>query len=295
VGAGAPDQVYAPTRAALPEITPEGRALVARCEARRIALLGDQQQLRARYEEVMRWVNPPWDPVGRVADPRPEAATAQRDGRNVLHVDIVGQVVDRWAALEMGAAPIFRCKPKYVGAPDPTKDPSESESRRKQYDLDRAISQNQSTQIENATNEWMDLNDFHRTLLWASWTKRAFGKAILRTGWDKDEGIPTCELLENPSQVYYGWSKRYGRRRLAWTIVLEQLDPFEIARRFDIVIPTDSYGAIDLSAWTGLLDVGEMDQQAEQSEANQRFAFVEEYWELVHPRGWTAIEAAPTR
>ena len=103
----------------LGSMTDEEREIVRRAESRRLALMGDQQQLRARFEEVMRWVNPPWDPVSRRVDPRPEAATASRDGVNIFHVDQVGQVVTRWAALQAAAAPIFRCKPPPTPPPVP--------------------------------------------------------------------------------------------------------------------------------------------------------------------------------
>jgi len=267
----------------LGSMTDEEREIVRRAESRRLALMGDQQQLRARFEEVMRWVNPPWDPVSRRVDPRPEAATASRDGVNIFHVDQVGQVVTRWAALQAAAAPIFRCKPPPTPPPVPHGDADQLSKDRAQYELDRAIAQNQSTQMEEQTQDWMDANNFHRTLLWAVWAKEAFGKAILKSGWDDDEKIPTVELLENPSQVYYGWSRRYGRRKLAWAIVLDMMAPEEANARFGLNIPINqATGAIDMASWTGVLDEGDLDQRPEQSQEVQRYVYAEEFWELTY-------------
>jgi hypothetical protein len=276
-----PDEVYAPPRSTLPELTEETRAIVARAQARRLALMSDQQQLRARYEEVMRWINPPWDPVSMRVDPRPERATAARQGQNLLHIDKVGQVVTRWAALEAGAMFIFRCKPPVVHPPVDSGDPGKFAQDRKKYDIDRAIAQNTSTQVEEQTQDWMDVNNLHRTLLWACWSKEAFGKAILRSGWDDTDGIPTVELLENPSQVYYAWTKRYGRRRLAWALVVDQMSPEEANARFDLQVPLDTTGAVDLGSWTGTFDMGDMDQRGEQQAEVNRYVFAEEFWELT--------------
>jgi hypothetical protein len=113
------DQRYAPTEALdeLPPITDETRAIVNRVTGRRNALMADQQNLRARYEEVMRWVNPPWDSVSRRLDPQPELAGPERLGRNVFHADLTHPTVDRWASLQLGEPPILRVIPKYVPAP----------------------------------------------------------------------------------------------------------------------------------------------------------------------------------
>ncbi len=265
--------------------TPAERALLNRIESRRLALQNDQQQLRSRYEEVMRWANPPWDAISRRQDPRPEMATARRSGINALHVDLVGPALTRWAALQMGAAPIFRCRPKHVALPLPSNDPAEAERMRKQYELDRAIAQNQSSQIEDQTAEWMERVNLHRTLLWAAWSKEAFGKAVLRCGWDPVENLPTAELMENPSQVYYGWTRRYGQRKLGWAMVVDQMSPQEANFRFGLNIPTDTFGAVDVSNWTGVMETGEMDQRVEQTDELNRWVYAEEYWELVRERG----------
>jgi hypothetical protein len=103
-------------------------------EARRLALSGDQATLRLRYEEVMRWVNPPWDPFSRRVDPRPEEASVMREGSSKIHIDLTGQTVIRWAALQAGAPPILRVKPKYTPAPATSDDPKEDWSNRKQYE-----------------------------------------------------------------------------------------------------------------------------------------------------------------
>lgn len=95
----------------------EERALTQRIEERRLALSGDQASLRLRYEEVMRWVNPPWDPFSRRLDPRPEEASAARAGQPKIHVDLVQPAVTRWAALQAGIPVVVRCAPKYVPPP----------------------------------------------------------------------------------------------------------------------------------------------------------------------------------
>lgn len=276
-----PNETYRPAGIDFDPPTPDQRALVARVQARRISLMADQQLLRARYEEVMQWINPPWDPISRRVDPQPDAATTDRLGRGVLHVDLTNPAVDRWAVLQLGEPPIFRVRPKYVQAPvDHPDDPEKTAYDRKQYQLDRAIAQNQSSQMEAQSQEWAEHADLHRTLFWAAWAKEAFGKSIIKTGWDPDTDLPTAELYENPSQVYYGWSKRYGLRRLSWAIVADEMSPEEAGLRYGIDLPLDDGGALDLASWTGTLDKGDMDMRQEQQAATSRFVYVEESWEV---------------
>lgn len=276
------DERYAPPRIDLPPPSAADRELIGRVQARRVALMGDQQLLRSRYEEVMRWLNPPWDPVSRRPDPRPDSATTDRLGRGILHVDLTHPAVDRMAVLQMGAAPILRVKPKYVPAPpEHPDDPAKTDLDRKTYALDRAIAQGQSSQMEAQTQEWAENADLHRTLFWATWAKEAFGKSIIKTGWDPDRKMPTAELYENPSTVYYGWSKRYGLRRLSWAIVADEMGAEEAARRFDLDLPLDVTGALNLASWTGTIDQGDMDQRSEQQQENQRYVYVEESWEMA--------------
>jgi hypothetical protein len=280
----ADETVASPERVRLPELTPETRALVSRAEARHLALMADNQVLRERYEEVMRWVNPPWDPISKRVDPRIEQATAERGGVSKLHIDHTNQVVDRWAALTAGAPFVFRVEPPYVPAPVANPDkPEESATDRKLYDLDRAIAQDLSTRMENQTQLWIEANDLDRTMFWTAWAKEAFGKAIVRTGWDEDDGIPTAELMENPSTVFYGWSRRYGRRRLTWVAVVEEIDASEANRRYELALPLDSNGALDVGSWTGTLDQGDMDQRTEQQSSVNRYVTVMEYHELADP------------
>ncbi len=284
------NEAYAPPTMKLPPPTPAERQIVARAEARRIALMGDQQLLRGRYEEVMRWINPPWDPISRRPDPRGEGATMPRGGAGLLHVDLVNPVVERWAVLEMGAAPIFRVEPAYIAPPvDDPEHPEDSAYNRKQYEFDRAIAQSQSSQMEAQDADWAERANLHRTLLWAAWCKRAFGKAIVKTGWDPDEGLPTAELYENPSVVYYGWTKRYGNRKLAWAMVVDEMDPGEANQRFNLQLPLDHNGAFDVATWTGTIDEGDMDQRPEQQQEVQRYVTVEEYWELGQQDGKPAV------
>jgi hypothetical protein len=268
--------------AVLPAPSPEERALISRIETRRMALSGDMASLRMRYEEIMRWANPPWDPVSRRVDPRPDQASAIRGGLPKTHVDLTGPALTRWAALQAGTPVILRVKPVYTPAPMQTEnDEKENWRLRRQYQLDRAIAQNQSSQMENQTQEWMESTNFHRTWLWTCWGKAAFGKAILRSGWDTSENTPTVELMENPSQVYYGWNRRYGRRKLGWVIVLDQMSPAEADRRYGLEIPTDEKGWVDWSQWTGVMDESEMDQRPEQMEELRRFVYAEECWEMT--------------
>jgi len=274
--------MYPGVAAQLPQITEDDRAIANRAEARRLAISGDLQSLRARYEEVMRWINPPWDPITMRIDPRPETQSAYRDGRPKIHTDLVSQVVDRWAALQAGVPFIFRCRPPFITPPvENPNDPAEMDRTRKLYEIDRAIAQVQTSSVEAQTTDWMLANNFARTWLWANWCKEAFGKAIIKTGWDPDLQIPTAELYENPSSVAYGWSKRYGTRRLSWVSVFDQLDPTEVYRRFGIGIPVDSSGYVDTGAWSGSIDHTDMDVRAEQQETLNRMVTVEEYWEWV--------------
>lgn len=282
------ETVVSPPALGLPPLDEVTRAVVRRAEARRLALMADNQQLRARYEEVMRWVNPPWDPVSKRADPRPEQASSERGGVSKLHVDLTNQAVDRWAVLTAGAPFAFRVQPPYVPAPveDPDK-PDEAMTDRRLYNAHRAIAQDLSTRMESKTQEWIEANDLDRTMLWTCWAKEAFGKAVIRTGWDREAGIPTAELMENPSTVYYGWSRRYGRRKLSWVSVVEELGVDEAARRFGLDLPTDDLGALDIATWTGVLDAGDMDQRPEQQAENQRYVTVMEYHELIEREGET--------
>jgi len=274
--------MYPGVTAQLPDLTPEDRAIANRAESRRLAVSGDLQNLRARCEEVMRWINPPWDPVTMRVDPRPESQSAFRDGRPKIHTDLVSQVVDRWAALQAGVPFIFRCRPPYIAAPvENPNDPEETDRTRKLYEIDRAIAAVQTSGIEAQTVDWMIANNFSRTWLWANWAKEAFGKAILKSGWDPELGVPTAELYENPSTVAYGWSKRYGTRRLSWVSVFDQLDPTEVYRRFGIGIPVDASGYVDMGAWTGSIDNSDMDVRVEQQAALNRMVTIEEYWEWV--------------
>jgi hypothetical protein len=259
---------------------PDERNLVSRIESRRLALQGDNAALRLRYDEIMRWVNPPWDDASKRIDPRPEAATAARQGEPILHVDHVSQVLTRWTALQAGKPFVFRVKPKTVQTPLETGDQDQLMRARAQYDIDRAARQNQATQMEIATQDWLDRNDFARTLMWACWSKEAFGKAVIRSGWDPIDGYPTAELIENPSQVYYAWTSRYGRRELAWAMLAEQMDPAEANVRFGLDMPTDAYGNIDLGSWMGGLDTSDMDTRTEQTQALSQMVWCQEYYEL---------------
>lgn len=278
------ETTFVPATAKLAPPTDAERELVARAESRRLALMGDNQALRQRYEEIMRWVNPPWDPLTERLDPRAdETQTPERLGRPKIHADLANPVVDRWAVLQMGAPIIFRCKPPFVEAPvDNPDNPDETAKERRLYDIDRAIAQSLSSRVENQTNEWMEHANLHRTLLWAAWAKEAFGKAIIRTGWDLEDKAPYAELMENPSQVYYGWNRRYGRRKLAWVCVVEEMAAQEANRRFNLGLPMDHTGALDVATWTGTMDQGELDQRDEQSGANQQFLTVMEYHELTY-------------
>lgn len=265
----------------LPDITPESRAIAKRAEARRMALQGEQSVLRQRYEAIMRWVNPPWDPLSQVIDPRPELASPERGGRTLLHVDLVASSLTRWASLKAGAMPIFRVQPPWVAPVVETGDPQEDARRYKQYDLDRAIAQGLSSGMENTITEWVEANNFHRTLLWSAWASEAFGKAVLKSGWDPVEGIPTVELLEDPSKVYYAWTKRYGNRKLAWVLLVDQMDIGEANARYGIDLPTTELG-VDYGRWTSTTDDADYDVRPEQQASVNRMVTVMEYWELLH-------------
>lgn len=272
-------------RANLPELTDETRRIVARAEARHLALQADNQVLRGRYEEVMRWVNPPWDDFTKRPDPRVDEASAERDGEAKIHVDHTNQTVDRWAVLTAGAPFIFRVQPPFV--PPPVPDPNDMEKTmadRKLYDIDRAMAQDLSTRMENQTQLWIERNDMDRLMLWTCWAKEAFGKAVVRTGWDAEDGMPFAELMENPSTCFYGYSKRYGRRKLAWMAVVEEIDATEANRRYGLGMPLDSNGALDVATWVGTMDRGDMDSRPEQQATTNRWVTVMEYHELVHGR-----------
>ena len=271
--------------APLPTLSDEQRALAGRAAARRLALMSDQQMLRLRYEEVMQWTNPPWDSFTKRINPRPETATPGRLAEPKIHVDQVSQVCMRWAVLELGAMPTIRAKPKFVPPPIPDRDPSREATARQLYNIDRAEAQLQSTQMENMIVEWAAEANLHRTLLWAAWAKRAFGVSVVRTGWDPVDNLPTAELLENPSQVYRGWTKRHGRRLLSWVSVAEEMSPEEANFRFGIAIPLMDNGEVAWGAWLGTPDSGSLEQRPEQMGESNRMIWVDEYWELVREAG----------
>lgn len=100
------------------------RQIVKRIDSRRISIQGEQASLRARYEEVMRWINPPWNVNTRRLDPRPELQSMASQGRSRAHIDIVGQVVNRWSALEAGKPPTISVVPPYVPAPSTSRTPT---------------------------------------------------------------------------------------------------------------------------------------------------------------------------
>lgn len=273
--------------------TDEERNLASRASARRLQMQGDQQQLRDRYEEVMRWINPPYDPISKRVNPRPETATATNDGRPTLHVDRTGPAVMRWAVLEMGELFNFRCEPRYTSPPMYDPDPDKETANRQLYELDRAKHQAEASQIENATNEWIEAGQLHRTLFWAAWTKRAFGVAVLRDSWDDIDKIPRTELLENPSQVFRGWTKRYGARMLEWVSVAEQFSAEQAEQEFGVEFPRNADGTISWASWAGY-EMGDMDLRAEQSGSVNSMVWVDEYWELHREEGevWHAFLVA---
>jgi hypothetical protein len=190
----------------------------------------------------------------------------------------------RWAVLQAGAMPNFRFVPRYVPAPlppGPAQDPEERKFELQMHELDRADAADQASQMEAQTKEWLDYAEFHRWWLWTAWSKEAFGKAIARSGWDVDAGRPTIELMENPSQCYYAWTSRYGKRQLAWLTVADQMTPQEAAFRYGIDLPTDEFGRLRYLDWTGMPeDGGESDARPEQAEENSRWIWVDESWEL---------------
>lgn len=257
------------------------RALIGRVNARRITLSGEMTNLRERYNEILTWVNPPWNVNTRRLDPRPQDQTAGRQGEAVIHIDLVGQVVARWAALETASPPTFRVVPQHTVAPLPDRDPEINARNRHIFDLERAVAQNQSSQMEDQTKRWMSNINFERTLLWMSWGKNALGVAVLKDGWDPVAKQPTLELYENPSQVYRGWTRRYGRRQLSWVAVVDQMSPEEVNLRFGLTIPVDTLGMVDYASWSTTIDNGEMEQRVEQQASNDNFVYAIEYWELI--------------
>jgi hypothetical protein len=259
------------------------RQIINRVNERRLGQSGEMTLLRSRYEEIMRWVNPPWNVnTGRI-DPRPEKQSAVSQGRSILHVDLVGQTVDRWAALEAGHPPTLRVVPKHVAVPLPDDNPEVAARSRVLHDRQRAVAQNQSSQMEDQTRAWMENTNFDRTLLWTAFAKNAFGVAILKDGWDPIDNAPTLELFENPSQVYRGWTRRYGNRMLQWVAVVDEMSVEEVNHRFDLDIPVDSMGFVDYASWTTTIDQGDMDQRPEQQDTNSKYVTAVEYWELVRP------------
>jgi len=268
----------------LPDITPEMADAARRVEERRRSLTGQNSTLRARYDEVMQWINPPWDDRSRRVDPRPDQNNAERQGNAKIHTDWTGEAVKRWAVLQAGAMPKFRFIPQYI--PNPLeKGPEQSEEDRKLelaiFDIDRAGAEDQASQMEAQTREWIDYADFHRWWLWTCWSKEAFGKAISRSGWDEQDNMPTIELMENPSQCYYAWTSRFGRRQLSWMIVADQMLAEEANFRYGLTIPTDTHGYPAYGAWTGQYEgPSAMDTRAEQIEETSRYVWVDESWEV---------------
>ena len=261
----------------------EARAIVGRAEARRVALMGENSALRQRYEEIMQWVNPPWDNVSRRINPQASTGTPDRQGGEPkIHIDQVSQVVMRWSVLEAGSPFDFRVEPRFVAPPipNPGEDPQKTSADREEYNIERLQAEIHATHMEAVTNEWLDLAAAHRTLLWAAWVKRAFGKAILRDGWDPDEGIPTLELMENPADVYYGWSKLYGNRKLQWVNVAEAMSPEEANYRFNLNLSFDANGLVDLSSWGYASMEHTLDARPEQMGSRDAMVYAEEYWEL---------------
>ncbi len=278
-----------PTQYLLPDITP-GMASTARLiDERRRSLTSQNNVLRSRYDEIMKWINPPWDDRSRRVDPRPEAANAERAGNPKIHTDWTGEAVKRWAVLQAGALPKFRFIPRYIPSPierGPKQDPKDRAVEMQLFDIDRAEAEDQASQMEAQTREWIDFADFHRWWLWTCWAKEAFGKAISRSGWDVEDNMPTIELMENPSQCYYAWTSRYGLRQLSWMIVADQMLAEEANFRYGLDIPTDTYGYPAYGAWTGQYEgPSEMDYRAEQIEEVTRYVWVDESWEITRVNG----------
>jgi len=261
------------------------RQIISRVEQRRLGLAGEMSLLRSRYEEIMQWANPPWNVISKRVDPRPERQSAVSQGRSILHVDLVGQVISRWASLEAGNPPTLRVVPKHVSPPLPMDDPEQAAKARQMHELQRAVAQNQSSQMEDQTKAWMEHANFDRTLYWMAWAKNAFGVAILKDGWDPIDGTPSLELFENPSQVYRGWTRRYGNRILSWVAVVDEMAPEEANLRFGLDIPIDNYGFVDYASWTSTIDQGVLDQRPEQQNTNTKYVTAVEYWELIREAG----------
>lgn len=268
----------------LPELTAENIAAATAITQRRLSLVSQNALLRDRYDEIMKWCNPPWDDQSRRVDPRPEAATAERAGSPKIHADWTGEAIRRWAVLQAGAMPKFRFVPRYIASPlprGPEQDPADRKLELQMYEIDRAEAEDQATQMEAQTREWLDYADFHRWWLWTCWSKEAFGKAISRSGWDEDDDMPTIELMENPSQCYYAWTSRYGRRQLAWMIVADQMSADEANFRYGLDIPTDQWGYVRYDQWTGHFEsASDMDTRPEQADENSRWVWVDESWEI---------------
>ena len=269
----------------LPEPTEELNERASKISERRLALAGDNAQLRERYDEIMKWLNPPWDDRSRRVDPRPLQNNADRAGNPKMHSDWVGEAVMRWAVLQAGALPAIRTVPRYVPPPLPAapgEPPDLVNERDQAAELDRGEAEAQASMMEAQVREWMDYADFHRWWLWTCWAKEAFGKAIARSGWDVDDNMPTIELMENPSQVYYAWTNRYGRRKLGWVVVADQMTVDEANFRYGLNIPMTSDGAVQHFAWTqGSIEQSELDQRPEQTTELDRYLWVEESWELT--------------
>ena len=277
----------------LPEITPESAATARLVGERRLSLQGQNAILRERYDEVMQWVNPPWDSNSRRTDPRPGFANLERQGNPKIHADWVGESIGRWAVLQAGVLPKFRFVPRYIPSPlpkGPNQDPQERKLEMDLYEIDRAQAEDQASQMEAQTREWLEYADFHRWWLWTAWSKEAFGKAISRSGWDEDDQMPTIELLENPSQCFYAWTSRYGRRQLAWMIVADQMTADEANFRYGLNIPTDQYGYPQYGQWTGWDGASAMDTRPEQAEENSRWVWVDESWEVKRIGGVPVVQ-----
>lgn len=262
--------------------TPEERKIVKRVEGRRLSLSGDQAQQRLRMEEIMRWINPVFDPVANTIAPHPEMATAERQGKPVLHADWTGQGVIRWTALIGGEPPIFRVEPPHVGTPLPSDNADQDLANKKRYEIDRLIADDKAGQMESQTAIWSEAANLERVLLWGVFSFVAFGKGVIRSTWNPEDNQPTAEVMENPSQVYCGWSKRWGKRKLSWVSVIEEIAPEEANRRFGLSIPINEVtGAVDWGTWLGHMDEGEFDIRPEQAQAQNRYVHAIEAWEYT--------------
>jgi hypothetical protein len=173
------------------------------------------------------------------------------DGTNILHVDLVNPVVDRWAVLEMGAARSSGSSRSTSAPPRPDDHPSRA-TRPQEYDLDRAIAQAQATPDGEPDEEWMDAATTSTgRCCGRRGAKEAFGKAILKTGWDKDEGIPTLRAVREPEPGLLRLVEAVRPPALAWAIVPTSSTSFEARAASAIDLPTDATGALTSRAGPG--------------------------------------------